>query len=146
MNYIGVDPGRSGGVAVLTEGGAVVGAWPMPETERDVYDLIKEFSDSSRAVIEYVRCRPGQGAPGVFKFGWGYGGLRMALIPCAVPFVEVTPGKWQRAFSLTSSEKRTDTEKKNANKSRAQELFPGVRITHALADALLIAEYARLAL
>jgi hypothetical protein len=33
--------------------------------------------------------------------------------------------------------------KKALHKERAQALFPGVRVTHALADALLLAEYAR---
>jgi hypothetical protein len=32
---------------------------------------------------------------------------------------------------------------KNVTKSRAQELFPEVKVTHAIADALLIAEYGR---
>jgi len=32
---------------------------------------------------------------------------------------------------------------KNVSKRRAQELFPEIKITHAIADALLIAEYAR---
>ena len=32
---------------------------------------------------------------------------------------------------------------KNVTKSRAQELFPELKITHAIADALLIAEYGR---
>jgi hypothetical protein len=32
---------------------------------------------------------------------------------------------------------------KNVSKARAQELFPALKITHATADALLIAEYGR---
>ena len=32
---------------------------------------------------------------------------------------------------------------KNVTKRRAQELFPGARVTHAVADALLLAEYCR---
>jgi hypothetical protein len=32
---------------------------------------------------------------------------------------------------------------KNISKRRAQELFPSLKITHAVADALLIAEYGR---
>jgi hypothetical protein len=34
-------------------------------------------------------------------------------------------------------------DKKQRNKAKAEELFPGQRITHATADALLIAEYCR---
>jgi hypothetical protein len=29
------------------------------------------------------------------------------------------------------------------SKRKAQELFPGIKVTHAIADALLIAEYNR---
>jgi len=32
---------------------------------------------------------------------------------------------------------------KNVSKRRAQELFPALKVTHAIADALLIAEFAR---
>jgi hypothetical protein len=32
---------------------------------------------------------------------------------------------------------------KNVTKTRAAQLFPGVKMTHAIADALLIAEYGR---
>lgn len=146
MNYIGIDPGKSGGIAVLNDRG-VVGAWPMPDTERDTFDLIKECTASpdedTAAVIEYVRSRPGQGVASMFTFGKSYGGLRMALVATGVPFQEVTPGSWQKAFGLTSQQHATQTAKKNANKARAQELFPNIKITHAIADALLLAEWLR---
>ncbi len=32
---------------------------------------------------------------------------------------------------------------KNVTKRKAQELFPEIKVTHAIADALLIGEYAR---
>jgi hypothetical protein len=32
---------------------------------------------------------------------------------------------------------------KNVTKRRAQQLFPQLKVTHAIADALLIAEYGR---
>ena len=34
-----------------------------------------------------------------------------------------------------------DTAKKNRNKAKAQELHPELKITHAIADAILICEY-----
>lgn len=54
-----------------------------------------------------------------------------------IPFDEVAPVKWQTAMQC-----RTGGDK-NISKRRASELFPGVRLTHAIADALLLAEYAR---
>ena len=54
----------------------------------------------------------------------------------------VTPQKWQREFGLILP-KLSNTDKKNRHKAVAQQLFPDVKITHAIADALLIAEYCR---
>ena len=39
--YLGIDPGKSGGIVLLK--GPIVEWFPMPETERDVWDLIRQF-------------------------------------------------------------------------------------------------------
>ncbi len=147
MRYIGIDPGKSGGIAVLDEGGRLMCACKIPATEKDVYDVIHEFRENSIALIEHVHGRPGHGSSGMFNFGRSFGGLRMALIACAVPFSEISPVSWQKMFGLTSSKKRSDKDKKNANKACAQELFPeqrtGVKVTHLVADSMLIAEACR---
>jgi hypothetical protein len=70
----------------------------------------------------------------------------MALIAGEKHHEYVTPQKWQKEFGLIVTGRglgQDDTAKKNRNKARAQELFPGIKITHAIADALLIAEYGR---
>jgi hypothetical protein len=146
--FLGVDPGASGGLAILDSSGAVVDVSPMPETERDVSTYAAEFAPRIRmAAIEQVHSMPGQGVSSSFKFGMSYGGLRMALIAHGVPFEAVSPGAWQRAMGCLvkgradASDRKTA--KKNGTKARAQELFPGQRITHATADALLIAEHCR---
>lgn len=149
--YLGIDPGNSGGIALLGTEGTIVLAEKMPATEKDVSDLIGSIARSVRfAYIERVHAMPKQGVISSFTFGVSYGGLRMALVAHGIPFEAVTPGKWQRTMGLlikgrtvTQDEKVTKTEKKNLNKARAQELFPGQRVTHAVADALLIAECAR---
>ena len=61
----------------------------------------------------------------------------MALIAAGIPFETVTPAKWQGAMGC-----RTKGDK-NVTKRKAQDLFPGVKVTHAIADALLIAEWGR---
>ena len=81
-----------------------------------------------------------------FKFGRSVGVLHMAAIAAGLRVEFVTPQKWQRALGLIVSGRglgQDDTSKKNRNKARAQELFPALRVTHALADALLIAEFGR---
>lgn len=135
--YIGIDPGLGGGIAVLTGHGCVVEATRMPVTEADVLALLKPYEHAGRAVLELVHAMPKQGVVSSFTFGKGYGGLRMALAACSIPFDEVTPQRWQKAMGC-----RTKGDK-NVSKRRAQELFPAQKVTHAIADSLLIAEYGR---
>lgn len=105
-------------------------------TERDVLDLLQSYGEA-RAVLEFVRTMPKQGIVSAFTFGRGYGGLRMALVAARIPFVEVVPRKWQGALGcLTKGDK-------NVSKRKAQELFPNIKVTHTIADALLLAEYCR---
>lgn len=141
MNYLGIDPGQGGGLALVGEGGSILMVEKMPQTERDLLDLLTLWSfphqDESMATLEFVRSSPQMGVASAFKFGSGYGGLRMALVASGIPFNEVTPKKWQGVMQC-----RTGGDK-NVTKRRAQELFPGAKVTHAVADALLLAEYGR---
>ena len=79
----------------------------------------------------------------MFKFGQSYGALEALIVASGIPLERVTPVVWQRAFGLLRKKGETQVEKKNRHKARAQELFPSIGITHAIADALLLAEYAR---
>ena len=138
MTFLGVDPGASGGFGTVGQLADAV-AFKMPETERDIVDTLKKFKEWGQvfAVIEEVHSMPKQGVASSFKFGMSYGGLRMALIALEIPFRSVTPQKWQKELQCLS---RGD---KNVTKRRAQELFPKLKITHAVADAILLAEYCR---
>ena len=149
MIYIGIDPGWSGGLAILNDQRTIVMLEPMPSTEADIWRLIvsRTLSHSRRGVIEFVRSSPKMGVASAFKFGWSYGLLRFALIAAEIPFEEVLPRKWRQSFGCAKStgpiEDRDKVVAKNITKAKAQELFPGVNITHATADALLLAEYCR---
>lgn len=147
MIAVGVDPGVSGGLSFLYPDGKIQ-AYKMPETERDLYDLLDRFRDMPRrdlfALIEKVHSSPQMGVKSAFTFGQNYGTLRGMLIACRIPFEEVRPIQWQRIFSLVfRGRKMGDREKKLANRAKAQQLFPEIRVTHAIADSLLIAEYCR---
>lgn len=140
--YIGIDPGASGGIAIIYPDGGVV-AFKMPATETDLLEELEGISLSNNlmvpcvAALEKVHAMPKQGVTSTFTFGMAYGGLRMALTACRIPFVDVTPQCWQKAMGcLTKGDK-------NVSKRMAQQLFPNIKITHAIADALLIAEWLR---
>lgn len=138
-SVIGIDPGSaSGGIAIVhsTGDGEV---WKISNmTPQDMHHKIKELSyKASIAVIEKVHAMPRQGVSSTFKFGKNLGHLEMALISVGIPYFFVPPKKWQQSMScLTKGDK-------NVSKAAAQRLFPNIKMTHAFADALLIAEYGR---
>jgi len=136
--YIGIDPGLSGGVAFVPDSGTPW-AHKMPETDRDLIDLLRDSINmfDARATLELVHSSPQMGVKSAFTFGEGYGRLQMVLTALGVPYERVRPAMWQKAMGcLTKGDK-------NVSKRRAQELFPAIKVTHAIADALLIGEYAR---
>ncbi len=154
---IGIDPGASGGIVSLEihAGWTAVETNPMPDTEGDVWNVINRLTSDGRkygevrAVIEQVQGYiGGEGHPGatMFKFGMGYGGLRMALLACGIPFTAVTPAVWQKRLEIPKrGTKESKTEFKNRLKAKAQQLFPRdlKGITLKTCDALLLAEYGR---
>lgn len=139
---IGIDPGKSGGIAFISK--SFQRAVKMPETERDLWQQLMDARDVGEsdegdvvAYLEKVGPMPKQGVTSVWTFGQGYGATRMALIGLGIRFETVTPQRWQKAMGCMSGGD------KNVTKRKAQELFPSLKITHAIADSLLIAEHGR---
>src|SRR3972149_544176 len=109
MIIVGIDPGMSGGIAVMAYDDIPI-AYKMPETERDIYDILEavgcEASEPIAVFLESVHSMPGQGVASSFKFGRGYGFLRGAITALKYPLYDVTPQKWQKALScLTRGDK-----------------------------------------
>jgi len=146
-HFLGIDPGKSGGAALITAAHQVVSTIKFSETEKDISEWFLEqlvHDSCSRstgwdvvACIERVHSMPKQGVASSFKFGQSYGFLRGLLIAHGIRFEAVTPQSWQKALGCLS---RGD---KNVTKAKAQEIFPQVKVTHAIADALLLSEFAR---
>ncbi len=133
---LGIDPGKSGALAVVGADASLVEPFRLTGTERDAWLWIKEWKPNiGFAYLEKVHAMPKQGVSSTFKFGTSYGFLRGLLIASEIPFETVSPAKWQRHLGCLS---KGD---KNVTKARAQELFPEVTVVHANADALLIAQY-----
>lgn len=136
ITLIGIDPGLSGGIAVLKEG--EVAAYKTPETETDIVDFFRQFDPiNTRALIEKVHGMPGMGGAAMFSFGKIYGTTRTALIALKIPFDEVPPQTWMKVLGcMTKGDK-------NITKAKAQQLFPNIKCTHAISDSLLILEFLR---
>jgi crossover junction endodeoxyribonuclease RuvC len=135
--FIGIDPGKSGGIAVIDRGEAYT--FKLSETEHDIARWLGGWVAFGKpfAVLEKVGAMPKQGVTSTFTFGQGYGFVRGILVAHGVPFELVTPQKWQKAMGcLTGGDK-------NVSKAAAQRLFPSMKVTHANADALLLASYAQ---
>jgi Holliday junction resolvasome RuvABC endonuclease subunit len=136
--WIGIDPGASGAIAVVFSSGNVCGI-KNDSTEHELAEWIRDLALSHElaAVIERVNAMPKQGVSSTFKFGKSFGFLIGLLTALQVPFEAYTPQVWQKHMRcLTKGNK-------NVSKAAAQRLWPTVKITHANADALLIAEFCR---
>lgn len=142
MIFIGIDPGTSGGVGWVDDDSDECGKAAFGKmTEREIALLVKELTyvshETPRAVIEAVHSSPQMGVKSSFTFGQSYGFLRGVLASHLIAYVEVRPQAWQKAMGCLS---KGD---KNVTKAKAQQLYPGEKITHATADALLLATYCR---
>jgi crossover junction endodeoxyribonuclease RuvC len=149
MIILGIDPGNSGAICSLAPGAPnPVLLLPLSSTEREICDFLEKVSNPIpiHAYLERVSASPGAGVSGMFKFGGSYYAMRMALTAFRIPFDLVGPHQWQLALGCArpkGEKKESQTEHKNRTKARAQQLFPDIKITHAIADAILLAEYGR---
>lgn len=103
---IGIDPGLSGGIAVI-DNGHILAIHKMPVVKsgtKKVIDphgfaeMLKEYDDCAVAVIEKVHAMPGQGVSSMFNFGMGFGILQGALAALSIPTLFATPQTWQKGI------------------------------------------------
>lgn len=146
MKILSIDPGASGGLAWCDDENNVQ-AIAMPETDGDLVDWLRaiKIAGVSTAWVEEVGGFIGRPQPGsaMFRFGFGCGVIRGALMAFGFRVELIRPQKWQKHFSLgTKSTCASTTEWKNKLKSEAQRKFPDIKVTLKTADALLMLDYA----
>lgn len=142
--FIGVDPGKSGAMAIIHPQGTV-DVMPFDAVK---YSLaLARVSDGEYPVtccVEKVGAMPGQGVVSMFNFGHNLGMIEGLLRAYGIPYQLVPPQTWKKEFSL-SSDKAKSIEV-------CQKLFPNVSLlaterskkpNDGIAEALLMAEYAR---
>jgi hypothetical protein len=147
---ISIDPGLSGGiVAGPKDGLSPTEVHAMPETEVDCVELLARWKDIGVLFIEklpHFVAVPGGRVSGasMAKLHRNAGLLTGAAIAMGIRVVEVDPHSWQKHFRLGSKKEAGGyTAWKNKLKGEAQKRFPQIKVTHAVADALLIWEWAK---
>jgi crossover junction endodeoxyribonuclease RuvC len=107
---LGIDPGLSGGLALLHPYAGIIQAAPMPviklagKGEIDLARLgaiLREWAPG-HAWIEQQQSMPRQGVASSFRTGQNYGTLLGFLQAAGVPVTIVRPAVWKRAMGVPS--------------------------------------------
>lgn len=140
--YVGIDPGKSGAMAILYPNGSIE---TIPFNMVNYVDAIRGLTDYPvKCCLEKVGAMPGQGVVSMFNFGHNLGFIEGVLQSNSIPYQLVPPQTWKKEFSL-SSEKAKSIEV-------CQKLFPKANLlatersrkpSDGIAEAVLMAEYAR---
>jgi crossover junction endodeoxyribonuclease RuvC len=146
---IGIDPGLSGGMAVLGPAGELERLADLPVI-RDgrlawidggaLQSLLIEALGGrpARAIVERVSAMPRQGVASSFTFGVTFGSILSVLQARHISVELVTPAVWKRALGLSSD--------KRASLDKARLLYPSAELGLAKhdgrAEALLLAHWA----
>lgn len=150
---LAIDPGASGGMAWGAAAGGEVQTLPMPKTEGEVAETLRQIVTAAggpegvAAYVEqvggFIRTEGGQPGSAMFKFGRGYGFLLGACAALLIPVELVTPQRWQKGMAAGVRSGLSKPDWKRKLKAQAERLFPGHRVTLATADAVLILAWAR---
>ena len=163
-HYIGIDPGSKGYISVLNADGGCVATLPIEDsTDQDTASFIQRYGDGALAIMEDVHAMPGQGVASTFNFGRNVGFLVGILVAFKIPYVLVTPQRWQKAMWISADHVTATTRDKKGNVKKsimpkhtsikaATRLFPNVdlkkndrcKTAHdGKCDSLLIALYGK---
>ena len=155
MRIIGIDPGLSGGIAILDDL-KIFDIYDMPimsEGKKNknqlnsaqLVNIIKKniiSNGDTFLIVEQVSAMPGQGVTSMFNFGQTYGSIKGICAALNLPIFFVRPAKWKKHFDLINSSK-------DASRTKVIERYPSIypRLTKKKdvnkADAILIARYFR---
>jgi hypothetical protein len=154
--FIGIDPGRGGGIACLDKNGNVEAiAMPLAGKRIDIAllsDWIYDRAKKGDAIVclEKVSAmrkpgNPAQGAVSMFSFGFSTGSLYGMLVAMRIPVYEPAPQTWKKLILA-------DTPKdKQAAMDYCARVYPNTSLlatarskkSHSgIADAICIARYA----
>lgn len=160
MYTVGIDPGLSGGIAVLQDTLGISSLLDMPtitypkgKTTKVEYDLkriceeISFYNNEYTVFLEKMQSMPpGFRVQASFGLGMCQGIFEAALTMRKIKYELVLPKDWQKAFGITGEK----GDKKAQSYLIASRLFPDAELStprgrklDGRSDALLIAEYGR---
>ena len=151
MNYIGIDPGFTGAIAVLDDKAQIIELYDIPtisvgkaKKELDGPEIAKilanaELYSKCHVFIEKCQSMPGQGIASTGRYMAGYGRLIGICEGLSLPYTLVRSPVWKK-------EMMPDMPKdKGQSIVRVKQLYPDIDLPrkkdHGLADACLIARY-----
>ena len=123
MRLIGIDPGLSGAIAVLS--GNELACLDMPFVEirgkrlvdaHGLVEAMRGIGPVDMAILEHVQGVQGSGATSAFNFGRGFGLLEGVLAGLAIPTTLVRPQAWTKALQVSSD--------KGQHRQTAMRLWP----------------------
>ena len=141
--WIGIDPGKSGAIALITRDEQLVMDWPGDAAGAAELLLTWRIEYHIELVaLERVGSMPGQGVKSMFSFGENFGTWQGILAALGIPYVMPRPQEWQKGLVSPA-----DGETKARSLAVARRLFPDAELDrkkdHGRADALLLAWWAR---
>lgn len=168
---IAIDPGSAGGIVAEFNDG-VINTYKMPDTDLGIIELFKMFQEKAntnkvssimekvtgyiggREVEKKMVCphclkdihyieKQADPASTMFNFGDGNGFLRACCLMSGFRYETVPPRTWQTCFGLKRERYMSKTAWKNLLKDKAQKLYPSIKVTLFIADALIILEYSK---
>lgn len=142
--WIGIDPGKSGAIALIHRDGQIVEDWPGDAA--GAVELLLTWRvefNIELAALESVHAMPGQGVKSTFSFGQNLGQWQGILAALSIPHVMPRPQEWQKGQVSPSD----GADAKARSMAVARRLFPDAELDrkkdHGRADALLLAWWAR---
>lgn len=143
---IGIDPGKTGAIAVMDDDGILCLEQFNVDKYVDVLFYVVQSTSAKdiKVCLEKVGAMPGQGVVSMFNFGHNLGVIEGILSALRIPYQLVPPQTWKKEFSLTGDKAKSI--------EVCKKLFPWVDLratdrsrkpSDGLAEALLMAEYAR---
>ena len=150
MTVIGIDPGKSGGVAGIPGADSEwAPAWaeevPTCGKEIDGHELARKLREIApeMVIVEKAQAMPKQGVTSMFNYGRGFGLILGVLEGLAIPYRLVTPQAWKNKVLAGTPKDKSAAENYVRKAYPTIDLSPGKKRTphDGMADAACIADY-----